>query len=89
MDSGNREVWRWLAGPVLFILALSGISVGARLVGISSGVFGILAPGLAFVIAWAAWWPIFRPRIDFWLFVVSGAVVSVLVVLARVAIAQP
>jgi hypothetical protein len=82
--STNRPIRLWLAGPILFVGAMAMITAVAKLTGVTSAIFGLFAPALAFSIAWASWWPILRPKIRFSLFVVVGIVASVLVVAAEI-----
>lgn len=82
----KRAAWRWLAGPILLVVALAGMSLAARVLGVSSPLFGVLAPSIAFAIAWAAWWPIYRPNIGFGQFAGLGLVSSIFVAAVRISL---
>jgi hypothetical protein len=70
----------WFSGPLIFIAVLTAIAVSGRLLGVTSPVFGAIAPSIAFTIAWTAWWPILKPKTGFWQHTAIGLVTAVLVV---------
>ena len=76
----QRPMSVWLAGPLIFIGILTAIAVSGRMLGVTSPVFGSIAPSIAFTIAWSAWWPILNPRTGFWQHTGIGLVSAVLIV---------
>ena len=50
----ERPVSVWLSGPLILIGVLTAIAVSGRLLGVTSPVFGAIAPSIAFTIAWIA-----------------------------------
>lgn len=75
----ERRVLVWLAGPLFFVVVLTAVAVGGRLLGVSSPIFGAIAPSIAFSIAWTAWWPILKPRAGFWRHTAVGVITAVFV----------
>ena len=79
----DRSTWAWLAGPLAFIFLMCGIAVAERLAGPVPLRVTLAAQGAAFAIAWAAWWPFFKPKISFLGHAVIGVAVAGLVVALR------
>jgi hypothetical protein len=74
----ERSAKVWLAGPAMMALFTTMIAVGARLAGLSSPVLMFMSPSIAFALAWMLWWPIVKPKTQFWVHAAIGVVCSLL-----------
>lgn len=75
----QRSLAKWITGPMMFIVVVAGIAIAGRRSGVSPTLTAVIAPALAFAVAWMGWWPVLKPKTGFWFHAAVGWTMSALV----------